>query len=82
MTLKFTLITFLCLCVSYSMYAYYYYMETGGFIKNSAEYNGYRYFKDNNIVNLTSCKVVNKEFGEEASKEWMTGCNKYLEMNK
>ena len=82
MTLKFILITFLCLFGLYSMYVYYNYKETGGFINNSAEYNGYRYFKDNSIVNLTSCEAINKEFGEDASKDWMTGCNKYLEMNK
>lgn len=82
MTPKILIMIIICLFFSYGTYAYFNYKETGGFEKGSIEYYGYRYFLDNNISKLTSCEAVNKEFGEEASKEWMTGCNKYIEMNK
>lgn len=70
------------MCTLFGVYSYQNYKATGGFEKNSAEYYGYRYFIDNNIQKLISCEAVDKEFGEQASKEWMIGCNKYLEMNK
>lgn len=81
MTLKFLITLIVCALGSYSVYAYRNYQATGGYAVNSDEYNGYRYFTDNN-AELKSCDDVNTEFGEPASKGWMEGCNKYLETHK
>lgn len=75
------IISLLFLLCLFGVFAYRNYLETGGYEENTSEYYGYRYFTDNNITDLKSCEEVNKEYDEPASREWMIGCKKYLEMN-
>lgn len=82
MTLKLMIFTLLVLMGLFILSTCYNYEETGGFEVNSDEYYGYRYFMDNHIKDLKSCKEVDKEYLEPASKAWMKGCEKYLDMNK
>lgn len=81
MTLRGLIIILLGMTLAFTAYLYSDYKRTGGFEENTDEYDGYRYFTDNNISEFTSCEEVDKEYEEPASKEWMIGCKKYLEMN-
>lgn len=83
MTLKLLIIVLLGLAGAFALLSYQNYLNTGGFDKNSAQYDGYRYFTYNNITDLSkSCEEIEKEYEESASKEWMEGCRKYLEMHR
>lgn len=82
MTLRGLIIILLGMSLAFTAYLYADYKRTGGFKENTDEYNGYRYFTDNNITELKSCEEVDKEYEEPASKEWMVGCKKFLEMRK
>lgn len=82
MTLKLIVLLLSFLLCSFGIFAYRNYLETGGFEENTDEYDGYRYFTENNITDPKNCEQVDKEYDEPASKEWMIGCKKFLEMNK
>lgn len=84
MTPRFFLLLFTIIAISFSIYSYKSYWETGGYETNSDSYYGYSFPRDNGFKKVEDCQRAITEFPDEGppSKRWMEGCIKYFELNK